>query len=70
MGKSVEQDTSSTEEVRFETKVRQATTQKVTVQNTEDREWAINPTISTQSEDCKGYFAGGSTFVIPAKGSG
>jgi hydrocephalus-inducing protein len=70
MGKSVEQDTSSTEEVRFETKVRQATTQKVTVQNTEDREWAINPTISTASEDCKGYFAGGSTFVIPAKGSG
>jgi hydrocephalus-inducing protein len=70
MGKSVEQDTSSTEEVRFETKVRQATTQKVTVQNTEDREWAINPTISTESEDCKGYFAGGSTFVIPAKGSG
>jgi len=39
------------------------------VQNTEDKEWAINPTISTAGDDCKGYFTGRSTLVVPARGS-
>ena len=69
MGKSVEQDTSTTEELTFTTKVRQTTSQSVTVQNTEDKEWAINPTISTTGDDCKGYFTGKSTLVVPARGS-
>jgi hydrocephalus-inducing protein len=41
----------------------------VTVTNTEDREWAINPTISTSGDDCKGYFTGKSTLIVPAKGT-
>jgi len=41
----------------------------VTIQNTEDKEWAINPTISTASDSCKGYFTGRSTLIVPAKGS-
>jgi hydrocephalus-inducing protein len=69
MGKSVEQDTSTTEELTFSTKVRQTACLSVTVQNTEDKEWAINPTISTEGDDCKGYFAGKSTLVVPARGS-
>merc|ERR1719272_968717 len=69
MGKSVELDTSTTEELTFTTKVRQTTSQSVTVQNTEDKEWAINPTISTAGDDCKGYFTGKSTLVVPARGS-
>ena len=47
MGKSVEQDKGETKELNFSTVVRKATTQTVTIQNTEEREWAINPTIST-----------------------
>jgi hydrocephalus-inducing protein len=39
------------------------------VQNTEDREWAINPTISTEGDDAKGFFTGKSTLVVPARGS-
>jgi hydrocephalus-inducing protein len=69
MGKSVDLDTTATEELVFTTKVRQATSQSVTVQNTEDREWAINPTISTVGDDAKGYFSGKSTLVVPARGS-
>lgn len=69
MGKSVELDTSTTEELAFATKVRQTTTQSVTVQNTEDKEWAINPTISTEGDDAKGFFSGNSTLVVPARGS-
>lgn len=69
MGKSVEQDTSTTEELSFTTKVRQTTCQSVTVRNTEDKEWAINPTISTEVDACKGYFTGKSTLVVPARGS-
>lgn len=41
----------------------------MTVTNTEDREWAINPTISTSGDDCKGYFTGKSTLIVPAKGT-
>jgi len=49
--------------------VRKATTQTVKIDNTEDREWAINPTISTPSDSAMGYFTGRSTLVVPAKGS-
>jgi hydrocephalus-inducing protein len=69
MGKSVELDTTNTEELNFTTKVRKTTQQSVTVQNTEDREWTINPTISSEGEAAKGYFVGKSTLVVPARGS-
>lgn len=69
MGKSVVQDTSSVEELTFTTKVRQTTSQTVTVSNTEEKEWAINPTISTEGDAAKGYFTGKSTLVVPAKGT-
>ena len=69
MGKSVEQDTSATEELAFTSKVRQPAIQSVTIQNTEDREWNINPTISAEGESSKGFFSGKSLLVVPAKGS-
>lgn len=69
MGKSVDLDISSNEELAFDTKVRKTTSKNVTVQNTEDREWAINPTISTEGETAKGFFTGKSTLIVPAKGS-
>lgn len=47
--------------------MRKATTQTVQIQNTEDKEWAINPTISTKADD---YFSGKETFIIPAKSNG
>lgn len=47
MGKSVEQDPSTTQTLNFQTIVRKATKQVVNIQNTEDKEWVINPTIST-----------------------
>jgi len=49
--------------------VRKATTQTVTIQNTEEKEWAINPTISTKDDSCKGFFSGRATLVVPPKGS-
>ena len=69
MGKCVAQEGSQTQELKFQTVVRKATTQTVAIQNPEDKEWAINPTISTQSDACKGYYAGKATFVVPAKGT-
>lgn len=69
MGKSVDLDTTSTEELIFNTKVRQTTSQSVTVQNTEGREWAINPTISTEGDGAKGFFSGKATLVVPAGSS-
>lgn len=47
--------------------MRKATTQNITIQNTEDKEWAINPTISTKEAD---YFSGKETFIVPPKSSG
>jgi hydrocephalus-inducing protein len=47
--------------------VRKPNTQHVTIQNTEDKEWAINPTISTKDAD---YFSGKETFIIAPKTSG
>jgi len=69
MGKSVDLDTTSTEELTFNTKVRQTTSQSVTVQNTEGREWAINPTIGTEGDGAKGFFSGKATLVVPAGSS-
>ncbi len=46
--------------------VRKPNTQHVTIQNTEDKEWAINPTISTKDAD---YFSGKETFIIAPKTS-
>lgn len=43
--------------------------QSVTVQNAEDKEWAINPTISTEGEASKGFFTGKSLLVVPPRGS-
>lgn len=37
------------------------------IQNTEDRDWAINPTISTKSAQCQGYFTGKPTLIVPAR---
>jgi hypothetical protein len=39
------------------------------VQNTEDKEWAINPTISTEGEASKGFFTSKSLLVVPPRGS-
>lgn len=69
MGKSVEQDTSATEELAFTSKVRQTAVQSVTIQNSEDREWAINPTISTEGAESKGVFAAKALLVVPPRGS-
>jgi hydrocephalus-inducing protein len=69
MGKSVELDTSTNEQLSFETQVRKPSKQSVTIQNTEDKEWAINPTISTEDQDTKNYFTGISTLIVPPKGS-
>ena len=49
--------------------MRKATKQSVTLQNTEDKEWAINPTISTEQQSCQGYFTGKSTLIVPPKSS-
>jgi len=67
MGKSVEQDPSTTQTLNFSTVVRKATKQVVAIQNSEDKEWVINPTISTTSDACAGFFSGKQTLVVPAK---
>ena len=42
----------------------------IKIDNTEDKEWAINPTISTKESSGTGdYFSGKQTFIVPAKGS-
>ena len=42
----------------------------IKVENTEDKEWAINPTISTKESSGLGdFFSGKQTFIVPAKGS-
>lgn len=69
MGKSVELDSSQNDELQFSTKVRQANVQSVTIQNTEGREWSINPTISTELDSAKGFFTGPSKLVVPPNGS-
>lgn len=69
MGKCIEQDSSSLQSLNFATVVRKSAKQIVTIQNAEDKEWAINPTISTESDACSGYFQGKQTLIVPAKGS-
>jgi hypothetical protein len=46
--------------------VRQANVLSVDVTNTEGREWAINPTISTELDETKGFFTGSSRLTVPA----
>jgi hypothetical protein len=68
MGKSVEQDPGSTQTLNFQTIVRKPTKQTVTINNSEEREWVINPTISTTGEaSFAGYFSGKSTLIVPPK---
>lgn len=40
----------------------------MTIQNTEEKEWTINPTISDSTASA-GFFSGKSTLVVPARGS-
>jgi len=68
VGNSVSQESSETKDLDFKTVVRKATVQTVEITNTDDKEWAINPTISTQSDSARGYFTGKQTLVVPAKG--
>jgi len=49
--------------------VRKENIQSVAIQNTEEREWSINPTISTKLASCQGYFSGKPTLVVPPKGT-
>jgi len=70
MGKSVEQDPSTTQTLNFQTIVRKPTKQMVTITNPEEREWIINPTISTAGDAAvTGYFSAKSTLIVPAKQS-
>jgi hydrocephalus-inducing protein len=69
MGKSIQQDSDSTQELSFNSIVRKSDKQVVTIQNPDDKEWHINPTISSENEKSKGYFQGKGTLNIPAKGS-
>ena len=69
MGKCVAQEGSQTQELAFNTVVRRATTQSAQIQNPEEREWAINPTISTKSAACLGFFSGKPTLIVPARGT-
>lgn len=69
MGKPVSQDSSQLQELNFNTVVRKATTQSITINNTEDKEWAINPTISTKDQSAD-YFSGKETFIVPPKSNG
>lgn len=67
MGKCIAQDKEATKEIKFETVVRKATTQTVTINNPGEKEWRIKPTISTNIDSIKDYFKGGDTLVVPPK---
>lgn len=69
MGKCVAQDKDATKEIHFETMVRKATTQKVSINNPTEKEWRIKPTISTNIDSIKDYFRGSETLVVPPKGN-
>ena len=69
MGKCVAQDDDSTKEIQFETEVRKATTQSVTINNPTEKEWIIKPTISTNLGSLKDYFRRADTLIVPPKGS-
>lgn len=67
MGKCIAQDIQST--IQFETIVRKATTQSVTIENPTGKEWRITPTISTTNDAVQGYFRGAETLAVPPNGS-
>jgi hydrocephalus-inducing protein len=67
MGKCVSQDKDATKELYFETIVRKAVTQKVAINNPTEKEWRIQPTISTSVDSIKDYFRGNQYLDIPPK---
>lgn len=69
VGKSVAQESKEEHSLNFNTVVRKTTTQTVSIQNTEDKEWAINPTISSTKDSPASYFSGKQTLIVPAKGT-
>lgn len=69
MGKCVAPDKEATKEINFETIVRKATTQDVSINNPTEKEWRIKPTIATNVDSIKDYFKGNDTLVVPPKGN-
>jgi len=69
MGKCVAKDEDSTKELNFETEVRKAKKQSVSISNPTDKEWRIKPTISTNVDSIKDYFKGSDTLIVLPKGS-
>ncbi len=69
MGKCVSQDKDATKELYFETIVRKAVTQKVTISNPTGKDWRVQPTISTSVDSVKDYFRGNQHLDIPPKSS-
>jgi hydrocephalus-inducing protein len=69
MGKCIAQDKEATKEIHFETVVRKATTQNVSINNPTEKEWRIKPTISTNVDSIKEYFRGSEILVVPPKGN-
>ena len=67
MGKCIDLDNANNLNLDFQAVVRKTQKKEVTIQNTEDKEWAINPTISTESDACAGYFIGKNTLTVPPK---
>jgi hydrocephalus-inducing protein len=70
MGKCIDLDVSGSLNIDFKAVVRKTEKKEITIQNTEDKEWAFNPTISTESDECSGYFIGKPTINIPPKQQG
>ena len=66
LGKSVKQEGAELK-MDFKSVVRKEVKQNITIQNPEEKEWAINPTISTKDDACKGYFLGNSTLIVKGK---
>ena len=69
MGKCIAQDEDSTKDLNFETIVRKATTQQVSINNPTEKEWRIKPTISTNDDSIRDYFKGADTLVVPPNGN-
>lgn len=67
VGKSVAQESKEEHSLNFAAVVRKAVTQNVQIQNTDDKEWAINPTISSMKDSPAGYFSGKSTLIVPPR---
>jgi len=69
MGKCKEHDESANS-LDFQAVVRKSQKKEVLIKNEEDKEWVINPTISTESAAWDGYFVGKTSFTVPAKSQG